>query len=269
MDALLLGDRIRRTLDLGESQFREFKSAFDGPPGSKKARDPRAVSKDIAETLVAFANADGGELLVGVEDDGQLTGISYSQETAQKLLDAPRTGIHPETPLESPIARRVTVQGREILYFSVEKGTRSVVQTSDGRCLQRKDLENRPVSFGGLQFERQEQISREYDRQFVDGANVTDLDTSLVTKVSAQIGGMSIEKCLQYLGLAVYGSSILRLQRAALLLFAREVQRWHPRCQVRVFRVPGTELKTGTDYEIWGQSARFRTFCKNRADWKL
>lgn len=250
MDALLLTERISQTINLGESQFREFKSALQGPPGSKRPREPKLVAKDIAETLVAFANADGGVLLVGVEDDGTVTGFTYGDETVGKLLEVPRSGIHSETPLESPLARRVRIQAKEILYFSVEKGTQWVTQTSDGRCLQRKDLENRPVAVGRLQFERQEQVSREYDRQFVDGAEVTDLDLDIVKRVSDQVGGMSVEKCLQYLGLAVYGTGALRLQRAALLLFAKDVMRWHPRCQVRVIRVPGTELKTGRDYHV-------------------
>lgn len=250
MDALLLQERISQTIILGESQFREFKSASEGPYGNKKPRDPKAIAKDIAETLVAFANADGGELLVGVEDEGDVTGFQYSDDTVRKLLDVPRTGIHSETPLESPVARRVPLQEKEILYFSVEKGTRWVVQTSDGKCLQRKDLESRPVSVGRLQFERQEQMSREYDRQFVDGAKVSDLDVGLIKRVSDQVGGMSAEKCLQYLGLAAYGTGVLRLQKASVLLFAKDVARWHPRCQVRVIRVRGTELKTGRDYNV-------------------
>src|SRR5258708_19987114 len=105
MDALLLTERISQTISLGESQFREFKSVLEGVPGNKQSRDPKSVSKDIAETLAAFANADGGELLVGVEDDGKVTGFLFSEETVAKLLEAPRSRIHTKTPLESPVAR--------------------------------------------------------------------------------------------------------------------------------------------------------------------
>jgi ATP-dependent DNA helicase RecG len=112
------------------------------------------------------------------------------------------------------------------------------------------DLENRPVAFENLVFERQEQISREYDRQFIEGALVSDLNISLIKKVSNQITNMSPEKCLQYLGLAEYGVGMLKLKRACLLLFANDISRWHPRCQVRVLRIRGTELKTGLDYNV-------------------
>jgi ATP-dependent DNA helicase RecG len=68
MDILLVADRVKNTITLGESHFREFKSALEGLSQAKRPRPPRQICSDIAEALVAFANADGGELLIGVED---------------------------------------------------------------------------------------------------------------------------------------------------------------------------------------------------------
>jgi ATP-dependent DNA helicase RecG len=59
-EILKLGERIDIALQLGESHFREFKSGFEGPPGKKYPRNLKRISVDIAQTLVAFANADGG-----------------------------------------------------------------------------------------------------------------------------------------------------------------------------------------------------------------
>ena len=42
----------------------------------------------------------------------------------------------------------------------------------------------------------------------------------------------------------------LRLRRAALLLFATDITRWHPRCEVKIVRIKGTELKTGRAYNV-------------------
>ena len=70
---LLIQERLENDLALGESDFREFKSALEGPE-RKRRRKVALVARDIGETLVAFANADGGTLIVGAEDDGTVSG---------------------------------------------------------------------------------------------------------------------------------------------------------------------------------------------------
>ena len=62
--------------------------------------------------------------------------------------------------------------------------------------------------------------------------------------------GMSPEKTLQYLGLADYAVGRLQLRRAALLLFAKDISKWHPKCSVRIMVINGTEFKTGRDYNV-------------------
>ena len=69
IDIVNLEQRARAAISLGESHFREFKSALQGFRGAKKARSSQSIRRDIGEALVAFSNGDGGELLIGVEDE--------------------------------------------------------------------------------------------------------------------------------------------------------------------------------------------------------
>ncbi len=125
-----LQDRIKLSLQLGESHFHEFKTALEGATGAKRPRDFKAICKDIAETLVAFANADGGELLVGVDDDGQVSGVHAKEDLVAGLLGAPTTHVHKDTPLPIPHAARVDFDGKLILYFSIPKSTRFIYLTA-------------------------------------------------------------------------------------------------------------------------------------------
>ena len=251
LEILKLSERIDIALQLGESHFREFKSGFEGPPGQKIPRNPKEISVNIAQTLVAFANADGGELLVGVEDDGTVSGLEFTDEKLGVLLAAPKTHVHKDTPLPSTRATRSIYKDKMLLYFSIPKGTDYVYLTSDGRCLQRKDKESVPISSESISFSRTEIISREYDRAFVEHADISDLDYSLISQVAEHISkGMTVEKCLQHLELAEFDGSRFRLRMGALLLFASNPSRWHPRLQVRILKVDGIEIKSGEDFNV-------------------
>lgn len=248
---LRIAERVSTGIELGESHFREFKGALERTATPPKPRWVKSLCRDIGESLVAFANADGGELYVGVEDDGTITGIPHSEQQIAALIQAPRTYVHNNTPLQSPVVSRITLRGKNVLYFQVTKSSLRVHLTADGRCLQRFDTENRPVPAEEIQYSRQEQKSREYDRAFADGASLQDLDIDLIDSISKHIaGGQSPEKFLQYMDLADYGEDGLRLRRAALLLFAKDAPRWHPRGEVRIVRVSGQSLGVGKEYNV-------------------
>jgi ATP-dependent DNA helicase RecG len=250
-DILLLADKVRNTLILGESHFREFKSAVEGRPGNKKPRLTKSICADIGEALVSFSNADGGAVLIGVEDDGTITGIPHKEAEIQTMLHAINSHVYKDQQLPLNNASKLVLEDKIILYFSVNKGTTMIYQLPDGRCVRRKDRSTMPASIDQIQFERQEIKAREYDSQFVDGAIVTDLDLRLLQGIADQyIKGLSIERYLQQIGLAEYAQNGLRLKKAALLLFATDIDRWHPRSQVRILKVKGNKLEAGEKYNV-------------------
>ncbi|TVQ80579.1 MAG: ATP-binding protein [Flavobacteriales bacterium] len=77
-----LGKCIRE----GEHQQQDFKFAIND-------------SRKIAETLSAFANTDGGRLLVGVKDNGKIAGIR-SDEEMYMIEGAGQIYCKPEVPME-------------------------------------------------------------------------------------------------------------------------------------------------------------------------
>jgi serine/threonine protein kinase len=75
-------DEIERLLTSDESARLEFKSSLRvpvGPPspnGKKTAKEiERALEFEVLKTIAAFLNTDGGTLMIGVADDGSITGI--------------------------------------------------------------------------------------------------------------------------------------------------------------------------------------------------
>lgn len=250
-EVLSLIQRAKNSILLGESHFREFKTALEGRPNQKKSRRTAAICAEIGEALVAFANADGGELFIGVEDDGTVTGLQHSQTDIQAMLNAINTHILDSQDLPLQISTKLTIDGKEILFFSVTKSTTKIFQLPDGRCMRRQDKSSMPASIDQIQFERRESLSREYDRTFVDGITVNDLDLILVQQMADDlIRGMSPEQYLQQVNLAEYGVGGIRLRRAAVLLFAKDISKWFPRSQIRILKVNGDQVLPGDKYNV-------------------
>ena len=58
---------VQQMIEEGEHQTQDFKMRIDD-------------AAKIARTLVAFANTDGGRLLIGVKDNGAVTGVNQEEE---------------------------------------------------------------------------------------------------------------------------------------------------------------------------------------------
>jgi len=60
---------INKILELGEGQYIEFKENID---------------KSLQKEMVAFANASGGFIYIGITDDSRIKGIRNSEYWRQK-----------------------------------------------------------------------------------------------------------------------------------------------------------------------------------------
>jgi len=250
-EVLVLSERIELATRIGESHYREFKSAYVGPPTGKSKRPAKDICADIAKTLVAFANADGGELFVGIEDDSSISGLPHTAQELDLMKNAYITHVHPDTPLPKPQITLVELQDQRVLYFSISKGNEFAYLTSDGKCLKRLDLESIPVGSEKIRAERLELESRQWDRSFEPSATLDDLDFNLLQQVSNQIVyGVTPEKCLQHLGLAEFAPTGMKLKAAALLLFGKDVRKFHPGCFVRIFTIGGKERRSGESFNV-------------------
>jgi len=67
-------DQIREKIASGENSFVEFKEVLFGSPGVKSPN-----SKSLAAEMVAFANAHGGTIFLGVDDKRNIKGVPKNQ----------------------------------------------------------------------------------------------------------------------------------------------------------------------------------------------
>ena len=102
-------------LHRGEGQHFDRKSLFHGRDGEKGVRDRGKVRDQIAKYVAAFANSEGGVLVLGVEDNGEVTGHRYPADVVRAMLRVPGKRLLP--PQASGFV--VEAEGRRLLVFNV------------------------------------------------------------------------------------------------------------------------------------------------------
>ena len=228
----------RAILSGGESYYAEFKTCWVYGPDGKTPRDIKAVARDIGEAVVGFANAEGGDLLVGVEDAGRATGVPWEGDKLNYLLQAPRHQVKTDGGEVGVGVHEVSLDGQRILLFRISEHSGSAVVTSDGRCLWRRGTAFEPVP--PVEIERRRRRRRgdtAYETEPVPEASLEDLDLRLVRRVARPRPLPSERDILRYWNLIDVRNGSVVLRRAALLLFAKEPLRWHPNNRIRLRRV--------------------------------
>jgi len=100
----------------GESQTLDFKFEI-------------ADSKKIARTLAAFANTDGGTLLIGVKDNGAIAGVRSDEE--YYMLEA-AAKIHCRPAIDFTV-EKWTIEGKTVLEVSIKKDMENLPHMAPGK----------------------------------------------------------------------------------------------------------------------------------------
>lgn len=241
---------VGRWATLPEGQFFERKSAWDRSAEQPRRRKAADIARDIVETLSAMANSDGGDLVVGIEDGGDVTGVPHPEDKLALFLQAPTDRNYVEPPLRVEVSRVVVHDTLLVLHFSVDWSP-DVHRLADSRTLLRIRDSNHPFPSEKIAALKALKAQGLTERAFPLDATFEDLDLAIVTQTIARVApGIS---ALEYLASRRLvdtrnGRSVPTL--AALLLFGRDPLRWHPRCYVDIARFEGTARRTGAEYNL-------------------
>ena len=81
----------------------------------------REYTDDIRKTVVAFANTKGGEIHIGIEDDGRIVGLVNAHEDILKVTNLLRDTIKPDVTLMTKVEIQV-VNDRQVIIIAVSEG---------------------------------------------------------------------------------------------------------------------------------------------------
>ena len=219
-----------------------LKSTLKKGPGPHTEYMAEPDADRLAETLVAFANGDGGTVLLGVGEDGAPVDGLMSDEMEEALQAAV---LQCRPPIRTEWEQMETAHGT-VAAIRVPRST-ELHSLADGRVLIRSGHENHPL--GGEQVRQlaSGKSSGDFEMQDVAGAQLADLDNEIVQDYIAhreQKQGRQIklpqDRLLQQIGaLTAEGNPTV----AGLLLFGLEPQFNLPQSGLTFVRFSGTELR--------------------------
>ena len=82
----------------------------------------REYVDDIKNTVVAFANSDGGTLYIGINDDGSVCGVQNVDDTMLRVTNAVRDAVRPDITMFVE-CRNEVMEGKPIVSVTVQRGT--------------------------------------------------------------------------------------------------------------------------------------------------
>jgi ATP-dependent DNA helicase RecG len=233
-----------------EGQFFERKSACDRSSGTWRHRKATDIARDVVATLSAMANADGGEMVIGIEDNGDVSGAPHPADKRELIRSAPTSQDYVKPLLRARGEEMMTSDGKVLLHFQVDWSP-EVHQLTDGRYLLRVGDANQPFDATQIAALKQTKGQGLWERSFPPGATLDDVDLDLVRSLSERLQpGASAEDTLRAYRLVENRNGRLAPNLAGLLLFGKDPLRWHPRCGIDFVRWDGVERRHGAELNI-------------------
>jgi ATP-dependent DNA helicase RecG len=230
-----------RWLTAGESEHLEF------------IRRPDRKSH-VEEAACAFLNSDGGRIVVGVGDEGELVGVERAEEAARALQQRLAEAISPPVPLSATVE---ALAGHNLLLIEVPRGVEKPY-VCQGRILVREGTQVRAATAFDLSslIEKGARGEHRWERRPALGLDLDDLDLALVDETAARIRqtrGYPLRASdprgiLGRLGLIHSG----QFTNAAAVLFAKNPAPMFPQTRARAARfrdTAGSELADSKIFE--------------------
>jgi ATP-dependent DNA helicase RecG len=216
-------------------------NALQNGPSSRLAFIPEPDAESLADALVAFANTDGGTIVVGLDENGEYVGQVYSEDLEGILKEAEKR------------CRPAVVLGNWE-QFETEKGAVVAIRVprslelhalEDGRVLVRSGTENRPLGGDAIRRLASTKSTGDFESETVPGATFDDFDPDMLDEYFAKreerwrrvFTGDRKELLKEIGALTADGDPTV----AGILLFNKYPQQWLPHCGIVFVKFVGSE----------------------------
>jgi len=191
----MIAEQLRKIIKGGEGLTAEFKECRT------------QVNRDVYESICAFLNRNGGDIVLGVKDNGSISGIvPEALPGIKKNLVTTLNNPQKINPPLYALPEIITIEGKILLYFAIPES--SQVHRCNGKIFDRNedgdlDITNQPDSVAHLYIRKQSTFSENRIYPYV---KLDDLRSDIIQRVKKMVradnpnypwGSMSDEELLQ------------------------------------------------------------------------
>lgn len=211
---------------------------------------------ELAPLISAFANADGGTIVLGISDTKrELEGIALAgEERINDFLNAPRDCCKPMPNYQEEYLEIINEKGKpdRLLLLHISGSKEGIIRTYNDETWLRIGDRTKQMLGENLRNLEYAKNARRYEDELHPDAQIEDLDVELLAKFKSCIGAehLSDEQVLKARHFLKTVNGEQRLTNAAVLLFAKDIQALYPNCRVRFIRYDGTTAGVGTSINI-------------------
>jgi ATP-dependent DNA helicase RecG len=221
-------NELKRLLELREDHFNDFKSKQIAPA-------------KLQETFVAFANSDGGDIYIGIEDNSVKGERIIGFNTQEEANSAVSVLLEETTPAVENVIREFleTEDKGLILHFNIPKSPK-VHYTAAGECFIRVNASKKKIKGERITQLSYAKGAEPYEKKIVDDVDIEDIIqsaslTNYMTRISTNITPELFLKKQQLL--TKKGAERLP-NVGCVLLFDEDAQAtMNTRCAVKVYRL--------------------------------
>lgn len=237
----MVKESIEKILARGESETLELKPSL-------------SQVNEIVEAVSAFANAEGGKIIIGVSDSGEIKGVEVGKGTIEKLTNTIAQNTEPKTQPRIVVEK---LEGKNIIVVEVNESIDRLV-LAFGRPFKRVGKSSPRMSKEEYEKRILEKHKEklQFDKQICKGATLDDIDKGAIiqflqkAKIERNLEinlKTPIREVLGKLNLIVEN----KITNAAILLFGKNPQHFCPQAEVKCARFKGSKPLEFIDMKIF------------------
>ncbi len=213
-------------------------------------KSARIKPLDILKHLVGFANASGGKLVIGIEDNGDITGFKSNnagnvEDFKNALLRLKETPIIPKY-TEIQVKNKFD-QDDVVLIIDVEASANRVIKSYNNDVYLRYGDKTEKLNHEQITQLEYDKGQRSFEDEVVEDSSISDIDLDIIEQYKKNMDiSCSAEEILEARNMLKKG----KITNAGVLLFSKNPTKYLPQARLKFIKYDGVKAEVGRSINI-------------------